>query len=236
MKKITKISTSFALLSAFVLVPVISHAQINLDTKIKADLSLVEKAEDNNSSIRFENKNKVEADFEESEDETSEEENESNSRERDSYRINPAGIAVVSAGQVKSEEDLKIFKSNLMVKERGVSKIDFDYDKDGESDITIMYSHKGKFLGFIPVNLKSTTTVVSKENKELEVHSKLPWWSFLVSNKNYIKADLESNIENNVAIKENAKFDATASEKAELLEAVIVEIKAQIEAEASINN
>ena len=99
----------------------------------------------------------------------------------------------------------------------------------------VVYRHKGKFLGFIPVTFTSTTSVESQADATVRVRSNASWWTFLVVQKNYTKAGVESKIKNNAKVQANAKINASAQAKAEVAEAVIAEVAANAAATASVN-
>jgi len=152
-----------------------------------------------------------------------------------SFLVNALGIAVTSSSQVESDTDLEIFAENIRVEKNGAARVEVSSNND-ESRVEVIYTHRGKFLGLIPINLRSTTEVIARADSEAEVRSNLPWWSFLVANKNYSKADIESRIKNNTAIQANATMDASAHTKARLAEAVLAEIEAHASAQSSIGN
>jgi hypothetical protein len=153
-----------------------------------------------------------------------------------SLKVNESGIAVVSALQVGTDADLNIFSSNVKAKDKSVERLDINSGPDGTSKVKVVYRHKGKLLGIFPVTIKSTTTVEGSANEEVKVNSGLSWWGFLVSNKNYAKADLESKIKQNATVKTYAKANATAQAKAQVAEAVISEVEANARAEFKVEN
>ena len=215
MKKIIMINEGLLIILSLVFMPVMSHAQIgiNVSGSTTADTSVGVYSNSNSDS----------------------EANEEDPDSQASLKINASGVAVISSSQVNSEADLKIFSSNILTKEKAIAKVDFNSKKDEKSEVRVVYKHKGKFLGFIPVTIRSTTVVEAKANVETEVRSRLSWWSFLVADENYTQADLESRIKSNTTVKANAKVNASASANARIAEAVIAEIEANANAQTSIN-
>lgn len=152
-----------------------------------------------------------------------------------SLKLNSSGVVVTSANQVSSDADLEIFTENISIKDPSVTKVEVVSESDGKSEIEIAYAHKGKFLGFLPVHINSTTVVEVEENGEMKVHSRLPWWSFLVAKQNYNKDDVESRVRNNEIVKANAQANASATSKAKVAEAIIAEVEASANTEVGVN-
>lgn len=228
-----RLSIVSLLLLAFVVVPIISFANYDTGDKrvgIGIDANVVLGSDED-----------VDADMEEEasmnpDEQVDSEGNvylESNITDK-SLRVNTAGLAVVSSTQVTSEEDLEIFSENIARRDSNVSDINVR-SNDKEIEVVVAYKHRGKFLGFIPVRVRSSTDVAVKADEKIEVESRLSWWSFLVANKDYNKSELESQIKNNANIKANAKVDATAAGKANIIEAIIAEINANAAASAEAN-
>ncbi len=142
-------------------------------------------------------------------------------------KLNVFGIAVVSATQVNTDADLKVFSENVTKKNGNVAKVEVSAEGKTESEVKVIYRHRGKLLGFIPVTVRSKTEVLAEADANLAVSSHLSWWSFLVAKTNYDRAELESQIRENTIVKANAKVDASAGAKARVAEAVIAEIQAQ---------
>ncbi len=234
-------------LSAFVFAPIASHAQLNanligdvaadLDSAIDANVDAninVDTSVGTDSSIKSNTDVNAGVEIDIGNDSENEGRVESNSDSNTSLKVNSSGVAIISSAQVSSESDLDIFSANVSAKDKEVAKVDIN-SKNGESEVKVVYRHKGKFLGFIPVTVKSTIVVEAKAGAEAEIHSKLSWWSFLVVKKNYAKAELESRIKNNATVKANARVNASAQAKAQVAEAVIAEVTAHANVQASVN-
>lgn len=236
MKKLIDTIIGLIVLSIFVFVPMISQAQLNsiligeektninstntVDTIIENDLIINTKTDENTSpNLALE--------------ESLEDDEGLDSNSNFSLKINSSGVAVLSSSQVSSEDDLDVFSANVSAKDKEIANVDINFSKEGESEVKVIYRHKGKLLGFIPVAINSTTVVENKNDSETEVRSKLSWWSFLVTDQNYAKADVESSIKNNNAIKANAKVNSSAQAKAQIAEVVIAEVEAHANAQAS---
>ena len=243
MKKLMTITTSAALLSALAVFPAISQAQLNVDLGTNADLSA------DTDTLRLDNALDVnldadaQADLNREEDEAMNNKNNSDSETKAStrgtttLRLNSSGVAITSSSQVNSESDLEVFSANASIKESSVSRVDIDSDDNNEeTDVKVVYRHEGKFLGFIPVTIKSTTTVAAEADNETTVRSKMAWWGFLVTGTNYSRADMESRVRNNTTVQANAKANASAQAKASVAEAVIAELEAYAQANASASS
>jgi len=140
-----------------------------------------------------------------------------------SLKLNASGVAVRNSSQVNSLADLDVFSSNVTKEDEKVDEVRID-SRDNETKVAVVYKHKGKLFGFIPVTIKSTTAVMAKANTDTAVESHLSWWSFLVTGENYDRDAIETEIRNNAIVLENAKVDASASAKAKVAEAIISEV------------
>jgi hypothetical protein len=149
------------------------------------------------------------------------------------FQVNASGLAVIAASQVEAESDLEVFAENATVKNPKVARVDIDTRGDEEMSVKVTYKHSGKFLGFLPVTVRSTTIVESNAESEPKVSSRLSWWSFLVAEKDYEKAELESRIQSNPMIRANATAHASAAAKARVAEAVIAEMNAYTSAQVA---
>lgn len=242
MKKITETRVSLMVLLVFVFTPLISHAQLNsiligetttnqgsiidaeVDTllEIEQDINLKNEV---NADINIDVENGLINNIE----------SESNSNSNVLLKINSSGVAVLSSSQVNSVSDLDVFSSNIKAKEKEVTSVNINSLKEGETEVKVVYRHKGKLLGLIPVAINSTTVVETRDDAETEVRSNLSWWSFLVTDQNYTKADIESSIKNNNTIKANAEMNSSAQAKAQVAEVVIAEVKANANAKTKID-
>jgi len=217
MKKNRKLS-SLMLLTALSIVPLASHAQISasLDGGVNGASDGVLYAT-TNTAIKVDANVGV------------------NNTTDDIKSESDSGVAVTSANQVNSETDLKIYSENVSIKDPSVTKVEATSESDGKSEIKVGYTHKGKLLGFLPINIHSTTIVEVEENGEVKVHSRLPWWSFLVAKQNYNREDVESRVRNNATIKANAQVNASATSKAKVAEAIVAEVEASANTEVGVN-
>lgn len=184
-----------------------------------------------NVGVDLENKNDIK------DDETSNT-NESQAQNNSYLSVNSDGVAITSSSQVKSESDLDVFSSNISKKNSEVSKVETDSNTNGESEVEVIYKHKGKLFGFIPVTVKSKTVVDIKDDAKTEVHSTMSWWNFMVTGVDYEKNNIESRIKNNSKVQANAQINASAQAKAEIAEAIVAELnnETNVSGNASINN
>lgn len=251
MKKLLKKGVGLSVLSAFVLSafvlsPTVSDAQLNVD--LTSDLNgivgsamianvdanaNIDTSVNTNSGINLGTgvDGNVEVYLNDSVDADTQTESDSSVL----LRINSSGIAVTSSAQVSSEADLEVFSSNISVRDDDVARVKIESDNSNELEVKVVYKHKGRLLGFVPVTIKSTTVVEAKADAEAEVRSRMSWWGFLVAKKNYAKADLESRIKNNATVQANANVNASAAAKAQIAEAVIAEVEANAKAQAAVN-
>lgn len=152
-------------------------------------------------------------------------------------KVNILGVPVTSSAQVSSNFDLEVFSENIVAENENISKVEVDTeDNEKEPEVVVFYKQRGKLLWFIPVTIKSKTEVSALENESLKVESRLSWWGFLVANRDYKKTELESQISNNIVIKDNLELGASAETKARIVEEVIYEIEAHARAQASIES
>jgi hypothetical protein len=246
MKNVKKSGLSVMVLSVFVLSPAVSSAQLStdvtgsvtgtvesaVDANVDANTNLDTAVGTGSDATSETNVNTgMGADVDNDTDAQSE------STSNATLKVNARGVAVVTSSQVNSEEDLEVFISNVAATEKAVSKVKIDSDNNGSSQTKVVYRHKGKLFGFIPMTVKSTTVVETKTGGEVRVVFDKPWYAFLVVGENYAKADLESRIKNNPTIRANANANASASAKAEVVESIIAEVTANADAnaQASVN-
>lgn len=233
--------TCVLLISAilFAFLTMAAHAQVTALTGSisgNANNSYVDIGIDVNSSTTQDSHDsdlKVEVELEprkNDEEETVEYRNESSG----SLRVNEFGVAIVSSYQVKSESDLEVFKSNIVIEENNVNRVEIYDNGEDEVEFEVIYNHNGRLFGVIPVSMKSTTRVEINSDSEIEIKTKMPWWSFLVAKDSYIDGDLETELENNANIQLQLDTNASASAKAQIIEEMIAEIKAHSNANLNV--
>lgn len=197
-------------------VSVMSDDEVGVDTTMTADLE-----------VEMEDKMEMENEM----DESSHDEASMNAESDAELQVNGLGVAITSASQVSSDEDLGVFSANLLHLRKSLAKVSIDSDSDESTEVVVVYRHRGKLFGFIPVTVKSTTIVDTTSDGEVMVGSRLPWWSFLVAGENYAKEDLETRVKENATIKSSARASMSASSKAQLTEAVLAEIEAHAQSQ-----
>ena len=156
-----------------------------------------------------------------------------NTYDSTNLEVNADGISITASTQVNSYADLEVFGENTTKRNSDVSKVVASSEGDEEAKVVVVYKHRGRLFGFIPVTIKSVTSVEAEADNTLTVNSGLVWWGFLVAKENYSKADIESRIESNSTVKANMTLDASASAKAKVMEAVISELRLNAMASAS---
>lgn len=240
MKHTTKTGVGILMVSALALAPAASYAQI--DANITSDIgatvtTTTDAAIETNTNLDTSADVNVGVDAEANVNADAESSNDAEARmdaeTKSKLKANASGITILSSAQVNSDTDLEVFTTNVSMTEKAVAKVDVQSRSDTDSAVKVVFRHKGKFLGFIPVTVNSTTVVKARSNAEAEVSSRLPWWSVLVTGENYAKADIENRIKNNATIRANMQANASAQAKAAVAEAVIAELKAQAEARAN---
>lgn len=248
MKNFRKILKNGVLVSIFsvLVLPTVSFAQIQIEVLGQADMNTGAytdgSLEANTYSVLDMNGNpiiQIEGGID-SKAELKREDNINNTKSGTSFRLNADGVAITTSNQVRTEADLEIFTDNMVrTKNRVVAKVDIDARNDGGADIELSYHHKGKFLGFIPVNVPSYNSARVKNDGALEFKTTLPWWKFMVKGVHYNKHEIESRIKNNVQIQASAQSELSAHTKAELAEMIATELdayfQAQTEAQATLS-
>lgn len=229
MKKFTYSGTSLALLASLAFAPAVSFAQINVGTDATSSLNgVVEMGSSTTDAIIEINSDTSATTSDEGTDV------DSNTSATVSLRLNAEGVAITSASEVENEADLEVFAHNFASQEEKVDSASAETTADSKSHVEVVYKHKGKLFGVIPVTIKSTTVVVSG-NGEVEVDSSLPWWSFMVTDKNHAAAEVETRVKDNATILMSAELEANATVQAEIMEAIATELESHTSAHASIN-
>lgn len=240
MKNTTKTGAGILMISALALAPAASYAQI--DANITSDIgatvtTTTDAAVETNTNLDTSTDVNVGVDAETNVDAntdmSTDTETRMNAETEGKLKVNASGITVLSSAQVNSDTDLEVFTTNISMTEKAVAKVDVNAGSDNDAEVKVIYRHKGKFLGFIPVTVNSTTVVKARSDTEAEVSSRLPWWSFLVIGETFAKADIENRIKNNATVKANMQANASAQAKAAVAEAVIAELNAEAQAHAN---
>ena len=217
------------LLSALALTPLYSHAQINVTTSSDAS-STIEFGTDDGSTTTASSIIELEVGAE-----STSTEFETEAQNSTSLRVNADGDAIAFAADVKNDADLEVFAHNISETEENVSGVEVDSEENGAWQAEVSYEHEGKLFGLMQVTLKSKTTVEVNEGGELEVHSNLPWWNFLVTKKNHAESEIESRLRDNATIMAAAEVEANAAVKAQVVEAIVAELNAHTYIYSSIN-
>lgn len=217
---------SLALLAALALAPFSSHAQIDIELDASATSSV---ETDNDTSTSSDSL--IDIDLEA----TTTTEVDNDSAETEGLRINAEGIAVAVSEEVRSDADLEVFAANVSIREDKVDEVTFDSEVTGAWETRVVYAHEGKLFGLMPVTVKSTTVVEVDANGELHVDSNLPWWNFMVTEKNHAEAEIESRLRDNATVMAAAEVEANAAVKAQVVEAIVAELNAHTYIQAAIN-
>lgn len=232
MKNLTYSGRSLALLSALVFLPALTYAQVDINNEASGLLD----ASVDLDAVATDTLLDIEAGVEVGIDSATSVEMESGSDASvgSDLRLNADGVAVTSVTEVNSDADLQVFAANLAAREERVDEIKAEETTAGEAKVEVVYRHSGRLLGIVPVTIKSTTLVTAANNR-VEAESRLPWWSFLVAEKNYAKAEIESRIRDNPTIMTSAEVEANAAIKAEIIRAVVAELNAHSSMNTTVN-
>lgn len=203
--------------------PLIGLAQVNVESDLNAE---VEVGASNNTEAT-------------STEESSEVESDSESSSNLELGLNNFGIAVSNSAQVNSGLDLNVFVNNFSLENEGVASVEVSSNDDDESmssEVSVTHNHRANFLGFIPVNMKSKTTIISSADGDIIVKVSTPWWSFLTAKSTVDKSELQSRIESNSSIRANASVGASAQMKAQAIEQIVAEIQSHTRAKVEASS
>jgi len=223
----TNPKATLALLAMLALLPMSTYAQVDIDLDASATTSAETSTDDGATSseplidIDLEATTTTEV--------TADEDN------RDGLEINAEGLAVAVAEEVQSDADLEVFAKNLSIREDRVDEVSFETESTGAWEARVIYEHEGKLFGLIPVTIKSTTVVEIDSDGEIDVDSDLPWWNFMVTEKNHAAAEIESRLKDNATVMAAAEVEANAAVKAQVVEAIVAELNAHTYIQAAIN-
>lgn len=239
-RKMTKNLIIFSLL--FFVLPFVSFAQIGVGNEAELG-AVVVATTGTGADIEIDVDAGVEVDAgaeagvrseTEVESETRAEERRSQAQSKATIKANSLGVVVTSSAQVNSEEDLEVFANNVSVEVDDVVSV--SVSSDNGSRTVVVYNHKARLFGFIPVSVRSTTEVEAGAEGETEVRTSFPWWSFMARGAGEAKSDIETRIRNNADVRANVGVEASAFARARVAEAVIAELEFYTRAEASIRN
>ncbi len=139
-------------------------------------------------------------------------------------QTNSAGVAVSTATQVSTDADLEVYIENAPATHENVSDVEISTDNDGKTSVTVTYKHPGRFLGILPMNYTSETTVTSNDEGTPEVTTSLSLMSYLIANKLFDIDRMSSIISNNTTVRNNLAVNANAFQKAQIADAMIFEL------------
>lgn len=231
MKNIISTGASLALVAALTFVPVLTFAQVNINSEatgsLNTDTVLSATGSDAMLEISMEGESKATTSINEDRTET-------DSEGGLSLRLNADGVAITSATSVNTDADLEVFAYNLAATLKTVDEAEAEVTAEGKSRVEVVYKHYGELFGVMPVVIKSTT-VVTTGSGEVEVESSLPWWSFMATRKNHAANEIESRIKDNATVMMSAELEANAAVQAEIMEAVVAELDAHASLQTSIN-
>lgn len=234
MKKLTYFGTAIAALTALVFAPVLSYAQVEVNSETEGFLNATVDTIATNTEATV----GVDANVEigtESETSTNNGNVDISTNTELSLVLNADGVAISSPSQVNDSNDLEVFIENTIIQEEQIKDINFETTSDTESKIEVAYQHRGQLLGVVPVTIQSETTVESGDG-ELKVDTKLSWWGFLVTDKNRIENEIATRIQDNATIMMSAEYEVTASAQAEIVAAIITELNSYSSLQVNSND
>ena len=227
MKTIVHANVSLALILVLFLLPIFSYAQTDASGESAGLLNASIDLDATDTDIMIE----ADADAQTTTNSTtSNDGGEVSTENNGGLKLNAAGIAVTSVAQVNSEADLQIFADNLAAEDENLKEVKAI---DDESQIEVTYRHSGRLLGMFPMKFNSVTRV-NTANNTVEADTRLPWWSFMVTDKSYMEEEIESRIKDNPTIMTSAEVEANAAVKAEIIRAVVAELNAHSSIETAV--
>ena len=127
------------------------------------------------------------------------------------------GVSVMSSSDVADEDDLERYQTSL----KGEDAYYDDAVMDADGYIAISYYHEGRFLGLVPVQVKSHTTVATNTDGQVTVKTHMPWWNLFVSGTADIASDIDARLAGSGTLASDSKMTDNAAAKARIIEAVV---------------
>lgn len=134
---------------------------------------------------------------------------------------NSQNVAVTTAEQVGTEDDLSVLEENFKILNPNVSNISSVTNTDGSTNFTVEYKHPGKFLGLISGSFKTITAVQTNTNGIPNIDTTFSLWSSLVSEKKFDKEKIISELQTDPIIQNYAKVNASPAAKARVVVAIV---------------
>lgn len=105
----------------------------------------------------------------------------------DSNAVDSASWGSRSAGDVRSNADLKAYVASQMKSDTNLSSV-----SSNSSDVAVTYKQRGRFLGFIPVSINATAVV----DQNGQVRVEYPWYAVLmVTDRANLQAKLQASVD-----------------------------------------
>ncbi len=144
------------------------------------------------------------------------------------------GTSMIQGGalpmSVSSTEELDAYKASILKTEASIYSIDAESKTNA---ISVTWKNKGRFLGVIPVHVKSKTTVEASSQTAVAIATTLPWWSFFVTDVENLATVTDASLKNSDEIKMNMKVDTSAQAKGHVIHAIVAHVSAIAQAQAS---
>lgn len=232
MQNISKKNVGLLLMTAIILAPTFSYAQV-IDISSDVEVGVGVSTNDNLvlSANTIEN---IENQIEPADNPTTTTESHHN-RTNTRLSLNVEGVAVDHPSAVRSEDDLEVYTKNVTEIESDVERITIDSSARDEAKVMVRYRHQGKLFGLLPIKVASNTTVITRADGSTEVTTRLPWWSMTVSGTEQIKSVIEGSLVNNPTIVNSSDSGLSARSKAEIAGAIVTELKTSADIHASIS-
>jgi hypothetical protein len=126
-------------------------------------------------------------------------------------------FTITTNAHAETDADFEAYVENAKTEDSHVESA--DVDEDGSVDVA--YQHEGKILGVFPVTVTSHTSVSSDANGNVVTHVNLPWWSFLVSGLDDIRANVMAALSANADVKANVNAQTNAAARLSLVKAFV---------------
>lgn len=117
-----------------------------------------------------------------------------------------AEVEIEDAEEVETADDLKVYVSGNIKKNKSIEKVDFDDDA-----MFVEYKGKGRLFGFIPVGLAYKVNVADDNSVEV----KLPWWHIFAWKK-ASAAEVKAQVETELEDSEQATITVSTNASAKL--------------------
>lgn len=128
---------------------------------------------------------------------------------------NSWGEQNMNSAQVSSEADLQVWSESLESSNENVANIELKEDR-----MDVEYRHPGKFLGFLPVKVKASTSAVVSEDGNIEIKTSMPWWNVFVSGTDEVSSSVDERLAG-ATLTTNMEASGETALRAKIIEAIV---------------